>query len=97
MKSCTTTSVESGNESVPIKIYPNPVQDMAIISGIDPSEELLTIRITNHYGQNPMTPASTGISGNRLLIRGMKSWPTGIYFVTVVAQSRSYAIRFMKI
>jgi pimeloyl-ACP methyl ester carboxylesterase len=96
-KSCTTTSVEQGNEAIPIRIYPNPIQDVAIISGIDLSDELLTIRITNQYGQNPKRPASTGISGNSLLITGLKSWSSGIYFVSVVTQSRSYAIRFMKI
>ena len=97
MKSCATTSVEPGNEEIPVRIYPNPVLDMATISGIALSEQLVAIRITNQYGQHSKTPASTRISGNSLSIWGMKSWPSGIYFVSVVTSSHSYTMRFIKI
>ncbi|MCX6280083.1 MAG: hypothetical protein NT004_18625 [Bacteroidetes bacterium] len=33
----------------------------------------------------------------RFFIRGMKFSPSGLYFATVVTQSRSYTVRFIKI
>jgi len=97
MKSCTTTSIEPGNEISPLKIRPNPVKYLATISGINQADQLLSITISNQYGQNFPVQEPTVISGNDLLIKGMESWPPGLYFATIVTHSRSYTVRFVKI
>ncbi|MEI6435140.1 MAG: T9SS type A sorting domain-containing protein [Bacteroidota bacterium] len=97
MKSCTTTSIGPGIEISPFKIWPNPVLNMATITGINQADQLLSITISNQYGQLFPVPAPTGISGNDFLILGMKYWPSGLYFAIIVTQSRSYTARFIKI
>ena len=96
-KSCTTTSIDPGQTGPMPRIIPNPVTGTAMLDGLPSYENVASLRLFDCFGKELQVAGCRLNSAGKVVLPDISGWPAGIYLASVVTQTRSFSIRFVKV
>lgn len=80
-----------------VKIYPNPVSNIAEVSFTFSEKSVYILTITDNSGRVALTQTGTGVIGNNILPINMENQIAGIYYIYITgANGLSHVSKFVK-
>lgn len=91
------TGLTEENNDLTISVYPNPASENLSISFYSNSQKECTIQITNSLGQIVSTVYSGEIiSGEQFFDFSVQNLSSGVYYISVLTESGTKTIKFIK-